>query len=384
MAGDDPSQRRYDLDRVVRILIGAGVVIGLLWLLRFLSDVLLPFAVAVLLAYLINPIVSVLERKIRSRTAATLITVLGCLIVLAGLVILAVPLIGGELAEFGQMIDQLRVDTPPLPDAKTLRTQFNAYVDAQENETVKRLLLKLKEAIVSYDYEALALEAARRIAPGLWSLVSGVLTFLLGLTGLIIVLLYLIFVSIDYAKLSGEWHGYLPPKYRDRIVGFVDEFSHAMSRYFRGQFIIAATVGVLFAAGFWLIDLRMGILLGLGIGVLNMVPYLQSVGLVPAVLLGVMRGIEHGTSVGWSIVLVLVVFAVVQTIQDGLLVPWIMGRQTGLRPVALLLSVFIWGKLLGFLGLLLAIPLTCLAFAWYRRFVLGQRDAEAIPTRADS
>jgi predicted PurR-regulated permease PerM len=77
-------------------------------------------------------------------------------------------------------------------------------------------------------------------------------------------------------------------------------------------------------------------------------------------------------------VLVLAVFAVVQLIQDGLLVPKIMGKQTGLRPVAMLLGLFIWGKLLGFLGLVLAIPLTCLGIAFYRRWVLGQSHAPAI------
>ncbi len=384
MPDDDSSQPRYDLDRVVRMLIGAGVVIGLLWLLRFLSNVLIPFAVAVLLAYLINPIVSVVERKIRSRTAATLITVITCLVVLVGLVIVMVPLISGELAEFGQLVKRTEAGAPELPDARTLSARFDAYVTAQKNELVRRFLLSLKERIVNTDYEALTVQAAKRIAPGLWSLVTGVLSFLLGFSVLIIVLLYLVFVSIDYARLSGEWRSYLPPKYRGWIVGFVEEFSSAMRLYFRGQFIVAATVGVLFATGFWLIDLRMGILLGLAIGVLNMVPYLQTVGLVPALLLAVIRAVEHGSSVAWSIALVLLVFAVVQLIQDALLVPWIMGRQTGLRPVTLLLGVFIWGKLLGFLGLVLAIPLTCLAVAWYRRFVLGQGNAAATPPIANA
>jgi predicted PurR-regulated permease PerM len=378
MAEPDPSQRRFDLDRVVRIVIAAAVVVAILWLLRFLSDVLIPFAIAVLLAYLINPIVSALERKIRSRIAATLITVAGCLAVLVLLGLLLVPLIGGELAAFGRMIDQLRADAPPLPDAKTLKTRFDAYIRAQDNQVLKTILLKLRQTIAEGDYEAIGMQAAQRLAPGVWSLVTGVLSFVLGLTVLLLILLLLIFVSIDYAKLSGEWRTYLPPKHRDRISGFVDEFSLAMSQYFRGQFIIAVTVGVLFAFGFWLIGLRMGIVLGLAIGALNMVPYLQTVGLVPAVFLGIMRAIEHGTGLAGSVLLVLLVFVVVQAIQEALLIPLVMGKQTGLRPVSLFLGVFIWGKLLGFLGLVLAIPLTCLAVAWYRRFVLGQRDAVAI------
>jgi predicted PurR-regulated permease PerM len=384
MNDENTSQRPYDLDRVVRMVLGTGLVIGLFLLVRYLSDVLIPFAIAVLIAYLINPIVTALERKIKSRPAATLITVFGFLIIAASLVTIVVPKVTAEIASFGEVIEQFRAEAEPLPNAKTIRARFRAYVGAQDSELFKQFLLELKNVIAGIDYDSLKQQAVGHVAPGVWSLVTGALSFLLGLTGLIIILLYTIFLSIDYTKFAGAWRNYLPPKHRDRILGFVDEFLRAMSRYFRGQFIIASTVGVLFATGFGLIGLRMGIVLGLGIGMLNMVPYLQTVGLIPALLLGIMRAIEGGTSVGWSLLLVLLVFVTVQLIQDALLVPLIMGKQTGLRPAALLLGIFIWGKLLGFLGLILAIPLTCLAVAWYRRAVLGQLDAEAIPKKPDT
>jgi predicted PurR-regulated permease PerM len=153
-------------------------------------------------------------------------------------------------------------------------------------------------------------------------------------------------------------------------VGFASEFTAAMSRYFRAQFMIALAMGVLYAVGFSIIGLRLGIVLGLAVGLLNMVPYLQAVGIVPALLLAVLRAVEGGSSLIVSVVLVLVVFAAAQLVQEVILVPRIMGRQMGLRPVVLMLSVFVWGKLLGFLGLLLAIPLTCMGIAVYRRLVL--------------
>jgi len=122
--------------------------------------------------------------------------------------------------------------------------------------------------------------------------------------------------------------------------------------------------------GFTLIGLPMAIPFGLFIGLLNMVPYLQAVALVPAMLLAALRALEGDGSFVGSIGLTLLVFVVVQFVQDGLLTPRIMGQATGLRPILILLGVFIWGKLLGFLGLLLAIPLTCLGIAYYRRIVL--------------
>jgi len=104
---------------------------------------------------------------------------------------------------------------------------------------------------------------------------------------------------------------------------------------------------------------------------------------VPGVLLAALRAIEGDAGFAMSVVLVLIVFAVVQLVQDGLVTPRIMGQATGLRPVAILLGVFVWGKLLGFLGLLLAIPLTCLGIAYYRRFVLLQSNRPD-PARAGS
>ncbi len=377
---------RYDFDRVVRIVITAGTLVGLLLLVRYLADVLIPFAIAVLIAYLINPVVEAVEKRIGNRIAATLITVSGCFVVIAALIVIAVPVIGGELAEFGTILSRLREDSAGSPDQRTIAERVDAFIEGQSNETVKAGLERLRETLRKRDLEAdaerLALKAAKKVFPGLLDLVGGVVSFLLGLSGLIIVLLYTVFLSIDYARLSGGWRDYLPPRHRARIIGLVTEFSGAMSQYFRGQFLIASCVGICFAIGFSIIGLRMGIVLGLFIGMLNMVPYLQNVGMVPALMLAVLRAVENQSSVFVSIMLVLAVFGVCQLIQDALLTPKIMGRQTGLRPVVMLLAIFIWGKLLGFLGLILAIPLTCIGIAFYRRFVLGQANASAV--QADS
>jgi len=131
-------------------------------------------------------------------------------------------------------------------------------------------------------------------------------------------------------------------------------------------------MGALFSGGFWAMDMPMAVPLGLFIGLLNMVPYLQFVGLLPTIVLAGLRAVELDRSFAISLLLAGTVFAVAQVIQDALIVPRIMGKATGLKPVAILLGVFIWGKLLGFLGLLMAIPLTCLGIAYYRRFVLLQ------------
>jgi len=184
-----------------------------------------------------------------------------------------------------------------------------------------------------------------------------------------------LFLLLDFQSFQATWKDYLPPPYRESIVEFFDEFSDAMSKYFRGQAIVALCVGVLFAIGLSLLGIRLAILLGLMIGLMNMVPYLQIVGLVPAILLAVLRAVETEASPLLMLLGVLVVFAVVQLIQDTLLTPRIIGKTTGLRPAVILLAITVWGKLLGPLGLVLAIPLTCLAFAYYRRIIKTWRES---------
>ena len=379
------TQRKWDFDRVFRHLLTIGTVAVVLLLLHYLRDVLIPFAVALLLAYLLNPIVNALESRLKRRGVAVFITVLGSTIVAFSLTLVIIFIGGKEIASLRGLAQEFAY-TPTTADVKGVGIALDEFIDNQQNETVKTYLLEIKKQLQENAAEyrdslqpvALVRKTVKLVIPSVVGFVSGAASFLLGLTGLVVILLYLVFLLMDYPIMANTWRSFLPPTYREDILGFIDEFGLAMSRYFRGQFIIAMTVGVLFAIGFSLIGLRMAVLLGLCIGLLNMVPYLQTVGVIPALILGLIRGLESGGSIWTAPLLVLLVFAIVQTVQDAVLTPGIMGKTVGLRPVVLLLGIFIWGKLLGFLGLVLAIPLTCLGLAYYKRFVLGDLKAKAI------
>jgi predicted PurR-regulated permease PerM len=121
----------------------------------------------------------------------------------------------------------------------------------------------------------------------------------------------------------------------------------------------------------------MGIALGLFVGLLNMVPYLQTIGLLPSAFFALMYSLQTGTSFWVMMGLVLLVFAVVQLIQDMILVPRIMGDVTGMNPAVILLSLSIWGKLLGILGLIVALPFTFLLLAYYQRFLRRVEQQES-------
>ena len=141
------------------------------------------------------------------------------------------------------------------------------------------------------------------------------------------------------------------------------------NNYFRAQALIASIVGVLFAIGFSIIGLPLGILLGILIGFLNLIPYLQNIAILPAVFLALLKSLDTGQNFWVILGLVLLIFVVVQAIQDGFLVPKIMGNATGLNPAVILLSLSIWGKILGVLGLLIALPMTYLILSYYQRMI---------------
>ena len=149
-----------------------------------------------------------------------------------------------------------------------------------------------------------------------------------------------------------------------------------MNKYFRGQALVALCVGILFSIGFLIIDFPIAVGLGMFIGLLNMVPYLQLIGFIPAILLAIVKAADTGQNFWFIMLMVLIVFAVVQTIQDTFLTPKIMGHVTGLNSAIILLSLSIWGSLLGILGMIIALPLTTLLITYYQKYIIRRKEPD--------
>lgn len=359
--------RVYTFDRVVRFTLNVGLLFGLVWFFRYLSDVLIPFAVALLLAYLINPLVLLVQKRVKNHTASVFISLFAVVMLAVLLIVLILPLIVDEITQMGRILSEVvnnstiakrATDILP-PDLWQALQDYAAREDVQGFFKTENFW-KIVETI------------ARKVLPGVWGLITGAASLIIGLAGLFVIALYLIFLLKDYQIVSEGWKDLLPVAYRDAITGFVSEFDAAMNRYFRAQAAVASIVGVMFAVGFWLVGLPMGILLGLFIGLLNMVPYLQIIGLIPAFFLAIIHVLETGSSLWVVLGQTGLVFVIVQLIQDTVLSPRIMGKVTGLNPAMILLSLSIWGKLLGIFGLIIALPMTCLLLAYYRSFLARQ------------
>lgn len=358
--------RPYSFDRVVRMALTAALVWGVITVLGYLSDVLIPFAVALILAYILNPAVHWTQKHVRHRGLAIGLTLLVFLAVLAAVFVIVVPLMGREVAHMGRLISEL-VSNSKLAEAAARRLPPDLWQAVREYFNTP----EVQNFFRTDSFISMAQAALRKLLPGIMGLISGTYSVIMALVVPGVVFMYLIFLLLDFQKVRIVWKEMIPPVYREGVISFVEEFDLAMSRYFRGQAMISGVLCAVFALGFFAIGLPLGILLGLFIGILTMIPYLQVLGAIPAVMVAAIHALETGQSFWLVLGLTGTVFVAAQVVQDVILVPKILGKAMGLSPAAMLLSLSIWGKLLGMLGLLIALPMTCLVLAYYRRLVLA-------------
>lgn len=353
----------YTFDRVVRLVIGISVLIIIFLLMRRLSSVLLPFFIALLLAYMLDPVVHFFQfkLKLKYRFLAVAFTLLLLVTIIIGALLLIVPRIGYEFSNIARIISNY-----------TQGVNMDSFLPVVWQNEIRDFLANLDiQSIMANDS---LMSAIRKIAPQLWNVLNGSLSFLLGITVVIIIFLYLVFILLDYEKIADGIKNIIPPKYRTLGSEIFDDIQSGMNRYFRGQALIALLVGIMFSIGFSIIGLPMAIVFGLFVGLLNLVPYLQTIAVVPALLLVLLQSAQTGQSFFSAFLGLFVVFIIVQGTQDLILVPRIMGKVTGLHPAVILLSLSVWGSLMGMIGLIVALPFTTLIISYYKRFVLRETE----------
>lgn len=349
----------YTFDRVIRILFTVVVIVGILFLLNILKGVLLPFLVACLIAYMLEPIVQWNMRifHFKRRFVPVILTLLETLIIFGGAAAIIIPYI---IDESGQMAELLRDYANSKIRIPWLSEQVHQFLKENINFEYLSSLLTKEEWIA----------LIKNTLTSSWSFLSSSLAFIFGVLSWAIVFLYILFIMIDYERLMLSFRQLVPHGHRRRVFHIFNDIKNAMNRYFRGQFIIAMLVGVLFAIGFQIIGLPMGVIFGLFIGVLNLVPYLQLISLPIAAILCIVAAATGHVDFWWILGETMAIYLIVQTIQDMILTPRIMGQAMGLNPAIILLSLSIWGTLLGFLGMIVALPLTTLVLSYYDMYVI--------------
>ena len=354
-------EKKITFDSFIRGIISVLIIIGILYLVNYLSSVLLPFFIAWLIAYMTYPMVTFFQYqlKIKNRVASILITMLVLLVVITLAFVILVPPI---IEEFGKL--------------KGLLTTY--FIEGSKQAAIPGTMANFIKGHINMIQEALNEEnisnMVRSLLPKAWSIFTQSVNVIVSIFATFIVLLYTFFILLDYETIATGWAGLVPMKYREMSVRIVNDVKEGMNKYFRGQALVAFLVGILFSIGFLIIDFPLAIGFGLFIGLLNMVPYLQLVALVPTILLSLLKAADTGTNFWWILAGALLVFCIVQVIQDTIIVPKIMGKITGLNPAIILLSLSIWGALMGIVGMIIALPCTTIILSYYKRYIKKQEN----------
>jgi len=327
----------------------------LAYLIYTLKSVLTPFFIALFIAYLMNPLISFIQKKLRVKKRGLAVAVgLSTSTLFITLIILAsTPIINKEFQRATILVKEYAEFIPPIPSQ--INDQINDFMNSDHT----------KNFINSSSIN----ETIDKITPLLKNLFAESLDVLIGIFGLFFILIYLVFILLGYPKLKESWASWIPGKYRDTAQDIASDLNSGMRSYFRGQVTIAFIVGILFCIGFKIIGLPLAILLGILVGMLNLVPYMQILGFIPAFLLSVLHSLETGQNIWISLSATALVFLIVQLIQESILIPKIMNKVTGLHPAIILLSLSIWGSLLGLTGLIIALPVSTLLISYYKRYV---------------
>lgn len=370
------SEKKITFDSFIRGVLGIALVIAILYLLNRLSGVLLPFFIAWLIAYLTYPMVIFFQHKLHLKSRV--------------LSILAVML---TLSLLGVAVFMLFVP-PMIEECSKLKILLENYITSNgSHSSIPEVISDFihRNIDMKWLHDLLSAEnilhAVQKVLPQMWSLITTSYNIIITICTMFIMVLYYFFILLDYEQIANGWITLIEAKHRPLVIRITTDVKDSMNHYFRGQSLVAFCVGVLFSIGFLIIDFPMAIGLGLFIGFLNLVPYLQIIGFIPTILLALLKAADTGQSFWWILGLALLVFCVVQLIQDTILVPKIMGKITGLNPAIILLSLSIWGSLMGMMGMIIALPLTTLLLSYYQRYIkkkdLQFLSQQSIPVNQD-
>lgn len=353
------SRTPYTLDRVVRLVISIVLVLAALWLINILKDVLLPFLVSCLIAYMFEPLVQHNRKllKLRKRRGAVFITLFEVTLLFGILCWFFIPMLFNEIHE---MANVLRKYAESNATVRFLPSEIHVWLRRNVDfNHIANILTKQEWAQFVDD----AIQT-------LWAIITGSVGIIISVVSWLVVIIYVVFIMLDYERLGAGIRHMVPPRFRKMTFKIGNDVKRSMNRYFRGQALVAFIVGILFAIGFSIIGLPMAIMLGLFIGILNLVPYLQLISFIPTTLLCLVYAAGTGADFWTIFAESIAVYCIVQGIQDLYLTPRIMGKAMGLNPAIILLSLSVWGSLLGLVGLIIALPLTTLLIAYYDEYII--------------
>lgn len=340
---------------------GIVLIIGaVLFVTNYLSSVLLPFFIAWFFAYLLYPVVKFIENKlhVKVRALSIIIAMLLAIGVIGGVIWMIIPPMIDQFDKLGDVLTKWLHQTT---HTNNLTAPIKDWI--QENQG------QIEKFMKSKDFS----DAIKSAMPKVFSVVGQTANIILSIIASMITLLYMFFILLDYETLTANWIRIFPKKSRPFWQELMKDVEREMNNYIRGQGMVALCMGIMFCIGFTIIGFPMAIGLGILIGIMDLVPYLHTFALIPTAFLAMLKAADTGQNFWLVFGLAFLVFCVVQIITDMVVTPKIMGKAMGLNPAILLLSLSVWGALLGFIGLIVALPLTTLLIAYWQRYVTREK-----------
>ena len=351
---DQNTQHFWNIDRIMKLLIGLAISAVLVILIDYLSDVLLPFFVACFIAYILQPLVDLNRKLIREkgRSVSSIMTVLEVLAVIAGIIYLFMPHVIKELDVLSGIIHEVTSGKRPMPKEYM---HLISWVESNVHPSdIKEQLSELHLGSI--------------ISKGT-SLLNESISVILDVLAWALTLIYVLFILIDYPQIVKGFKLLIPHKYRDKALVVVRDVQTSMDHYFRGQGLVAICAAIFYCIGFSIIGLPLAIPMGLLVGILYMIPYFQYVTLIPVSIICAIYSLSGDVTFISLFGRSLLVYVISQSICDYILTPHIMGKEMGMNAALILLSLSVWGSLLGVIGMIIALPISSLIMAYYERYI---------------
>ena len=354
-------EQKITFDRFIRWALTALLVITIIFITKSLSNVLLPFVIAWLLAYLLYPIVKFVQYKLHvpTRALSIIITLLFVFGIITGIFFLIIP---PMIEQFDKLSGFITRYITHSSEANDITSHIREWMVANQDS--------IEKFFKSKDFA----ETVKTAMPKVFSVLGQTANIIISVLASCITLLYMFFILLDYEFLTEKWIKIFPKKNTPLWKALAKDVERELNNYIRGQSLVSLIMGIMFCIGFTIIGFPMAIGMGILIGVMNLVPYLHTFALIPTAFLALLKAADTGQNFWIIFGMALVVFIVVQIISDMFVTPKVMGKAMGLNPAILLLSLSVWGAILGFIGLIIALPLTTIIIAYYQRYVTKDNE----------
>ncbi len=355
--------------QMTRTVMWLGVLLFVFWFFYSLGGILAPFIVAFLIAYLFNPLINRLQRWNFPRWVSALVIIVFFLGVFVVVITVVMPLALSQFQGIIEGISSIVNDLVALVQKGRFFEKLGRYGFPMERlrEILAETLTPRLERIL------------RGLLEGAFGVITSVSALVTQIINVIIIPFLSFYIMKDFPAITHRFMMIIPRRRRTDIARYFEKVDALFGRYLRGAITVAFIHGVLASTLLWVFGIRYPLVLGMVAGVLSLIPYF---GLLTSLGLSLLVALFSGEPASVKVVFVLITYGFLQILEFSVLSPNILGRQIGLHPVLLILSLLVFGFFMGFIGLLIAVPAMAIVIMTVKEWEERRRATERVPVAA--